>query len=180
MSIIQEIMEHNKSFVENEEYKSFETSKYPKKKLAVLSCMDTRLTLLLPAALGVRNGDIKIIKNAGATISHPYGSVMKSLMVCVYELGIEDILVIGHYDCGMLNLRSDEITKKIIMAGIDEETITKVKAEIDFDKWLSGFEDVEQSVRDTVKIIRNHPLIPERINVYGLVIDPNTGKLNQL
>ncbi len=180
MSIINEIMEYNKSFVEKEEYKSYETSKYPKKKLAVLSCMDTRLTLLLPAALGVKNGDIKIIKNAGATISHSYGSVMKSLMVCIYELGIDDILVIGHYDCGMLNLHSDEITKKMILAGISEETITKVKSEIDYDKWLSGFDDVEQSVRDTVSIIRDHPLIPKSISVYGLVIDPSTGRLNRL
>jgi len=178
MSIINEIMDFNKSFVEKEEYRFFETSKYPKKKLAVLSCMDTRLTLLLPAALGVKNGDIKIIKNAGATISHPYGSVMKSLMVCIYELGIEDVLVIGHNDCGMLNLHSEEISKKMIKAGISKEAITKVQSEIDFDKWLSGFDDVEQSVIDTSEMIRSHPLIPESINVYGLVIDPSTGKLS--
>jgi len=179
MSIINEIMEFNKRFVENEEYKSFETSKYPKKKLAVLSCMDTRLTLLLPAAIGVKNGDIKIIKNAGATISHPYGSVIKSLMVCIYELGIEDILVIGHYDCGMLNLCSEEITRKMIKAGISEEAIEKVKSEIDYDKWLSGFDDVHKSVVDTVAMIRNHSLIPESIGVYGLVMDPSTGKLDR-
>ncbi|NCC68553.1 MAG: carbonic anhydrase, partial [Clostridia bacterium] len=75
--MIDEILRFNKEFVENEEYKSFKTSKYPDKKIAVLSCMDTRLTLLLPAALGIKNGDVKIIKNAGGIISHPYGSVMR-------------------------------------------------------------------------------------------------------
>jgi len=179
MSIINEIMEFNKIFVEKEEYKFFETSKYPKKKLAVLSCMDTRLTLLLPAALGMKNGDIKIIKNAGALISHPFGSVIKSLLVCIYELGIEDILVIGHYDCGMQNLRSDEITAKMLKAGISEEAINNVKLEINYDEWLSGFDDVEQSVNDTVAMIRRHPLIPASINIYGLVMDPNTGALSE-
>lgn len=49
--------------------------------------MDTRLTELLPAALGIHNGDVKIIKNAGAVISHPFGSVIRSLLVAIIELG---------------------------------------------------------------------------------------------
>lgn len=53
--------------------------------------MDTRLTELLPAALGIRNGDVKIIKNAGGVISHPFGSVIRSLMVAIYELGVKEL-----------------------------------------------------------------------------------------
>jgi len=180
MSMIDEILQFNKGFVEREEYKSHKASKYPSKKLAILSCMDTRLTLLLPAALGLKNGDVKIIKNAGGVISHPFGSVMRSLMVCIYQLGIEEILVIGHYDCGMQNLRSDEITQKMLSAGIHTEVIDRVKAEIDYDKWLSGFECVEQSVSETVAQIKNHPFIPERIKIYGLIMDPDTGRLDRL
>ena len=62
--------------------------------------MDTRLIELLPAALGIRNGDAKIIKNAGGVITHPYGSVMRSLLVAILELGVEEVMVIGHTDCG--------------------------------------------------------------------------------
>lgn len=67
--MIQDILEYNKKFVENKEYECYQAGKYPEKKLAILSCMDTRLTELLPAALGIKDGDAKIIKNAGAVIT---------------------------------------------------------------------------------------------------------------
>lgn len=60
--MINEIMEYNKKFVEDKAYEPYLTSKYPDKKLAILTCMDTRLTELLPAALGLKNGDAKINK----------------------------------------------------------------------------------------------------------------------
>ena len=63
--MLEEILEYNKAFVESKAYEKYAAGKYPNKKLAILSCMDTRLTELLPAALGLRNGDAKIIKNAG-------------------------------------------------------------------------------------------------------------------
>ena len=64
-SMIDQIIAYNKTFVAQKGYEKYLTDKYPDKKLAVLSCMDTRLTELLPAALGLKNGDAKIIKNAG-------------------------------------------------------------------------------------------------------------------
>ena len=62
-------------------------------KLAIVSCMDTRLTELLPRALGLKNGDAKIIKVAGGTLLTPYDSVMRSLLVAIYELDCEEIMV---------------------------------------------------------------------------------------
>ena len=99
--MIDEIMEYNRKFVENKGYEPYLTSKYPDKKLAILTCMDTRLLELLPAALGIKNGDAKIIKNAGGVIVHPYGSVVRSLLVGILELGVEEVMVIGHTDCGV-------------------------------------------------------------------------------
>ena len=99
--MIEEILAYNRKFVEEGGYEPYQTSKYPEKKLAVLTCMDTRLTALLPAALGLKNGDAKIIKNAGGVITHPYGSVVRSLLVAILELGVEEIMVIGHTDCGV-------------------------------------------------------------------------------
>ena len=69
--MIDQIIAFNKTFVEQKGYEKYLTSKYPDKKLAVLSCMDTRLTELLPAALGLKNGDAKIIKNAGGLVIQP-------------------------------------------------------------------------------------------------------------
>ena len=76
--MIEEMLAYNKKFVEEKRYEQYAASKYPNKKVAILTCMDTRLTELLPAALGLKNGDAKIIKNAGGVITHPYGSVVRS------------------------------------------------------------------------------------------------------
>ena len=76
--MIDEILKHNAEFVETKGYEKFVTSKYPDKRIAIVTCMDTRLVELLPAALGVRNGDVKIIKNAGGTeyvLRHDYEPV---------------------------------------------------------------------------------------------------------
>ena len=81
--MIDSILNYNREFVAKKGYEKFVTDKYPDKKLAVLSCMDTRLTELLPAALGLRNGDAKIIKNAGGLVISPFDSAMRSLVVAV-------------------------------------------------------------------------------------------------
>lgn len=88
--IIEEIIKYNENFVASKAYEKYITSKYPDKKLAILSCMDTRLTELLPAALGLKNGDAKLIKNAGGLVVSPFDSAMRSLLVAIYELGVED------------------------------------------------------------------------------------------
>lgn len=64
--MIDDILSYNREFVAREGYREYATSKYPDKKIAIVTCMDTRLVELLPAALGIRNGDVKMIKNAGA------------------------------------------------------------------------------------------------------------------
>ena len=181
MSYIEEMLEFNRKFVETKQYELYPIRKYPQKKIAVISCMDTRLTEILPAALNFKNGDIKIIKNAGAVIAHPFGSAMRSLMIAIYELGVEDILVIGHHDCGMKGMQAQKIIKKIINKGITKERLDFINTcGIDINKWLKGFDSVEESILETVRIIKNHPLIPADIRVYGFIIDPETGKLDRL
>lgn len=174
-------MRFNEEFVENKQYEQYLAGKYPDKKIAILTCMDTRLTELLPAALGLKNGDVKMIKNAGGVISSPVGSVMRSLVVAVYTLGVEEIIVVGHHDCGMQNLDVNQIIEKMKSRGISEEKIEFMKScGVDFDKWLSGFECVEESVSETVKMIKNHPLMPKDIPVHGLIMDPVTGKVDKI
>ena len=79
--MIDQIIDYNKTFVAEKGCEKYITDKYPDKKLAVLSCMDTRLTELLPAALGLKNGDAKIIKNAGGLVISAFDSAMRSLIV---------------------------------------------------------------------------------------------------
>jgi carbonic anhydrase len=176
---LEEILEYNKAFVESKEYDKYITSKKPDKKLVVLSCMDTRLTELLPKALNFKNGDIKLVKNAGASIMHPFGSIVRSIIVAVYEFNAEEVLVIGHHDCGMSNLNADKVISKALDRGISEEVITTLcNAGIDIKKWLHGFNSVEESIKESVETIKNHPLIPKDVKVHGLILDPETGKVD--
>lgn len=77
MSILSEILDYNRSFVQRKEYEALRTDRFPNKHMVILTCMDTRLAELLPRAMNIRNGDAKILKNAGALVSHPFGSVMR-------------------------------------------------------------------------------------------------------
>lgn len=178
--MIEAILRHNKKFVEEKGYDKFITNKYPDKKIAVLSCMDTRLTALLPEALGIKNGDVKMIKNAGGGIAHPFGSVVRSLIVAIYDLGVEEIMVIGHTDCGAQHMDSAKLIEKMKERGVSEETLKLIDyCGIDFESWLSGFECVEDSVKASVKTLKDHPLIPEIISIRGFVIDSTTGELTE-
>ena len=91
--MIEEMLAYNREFVRSRGYEKFQTSKFPDKKIAILTCMDTRLVELLPAALGIRNGDVKLIKNAGGMITGPFDSAVRSLLVGIIELGVEEVMV---------------------------------------------------------------------------------------
>lgn len=175
---MKDILLYNSKFVEERKYEPFCTSKFPDKKIAILSCMDSRLTDLLPAALGLKHGEAIIIKNAGGIISHAFGSIIRSLLIAVYELGVEEIAVIGHTDCGVQSLNADKMMETMIQRGIAKETIDTVRfCSPDFEDLLQGFENVNDAVSQTVEFIRQHPLIPEDIKLYGFVMDTETGKL---
>lgn len=179
MSLISQILEHNRQFVAEGKYEEFRTDRYPNKKLAVLTCMDTRLVELLPRAMNLRGGDAKIIKNGGAIVSHPFGSIMRSILVAVYSLGVQEIAVVGHHDCGMTGLECSTILDKAIQRGIQPEVIQTLQAAgINLDQWLRGFDRVADGVAASVDMIRKHPLIPRDMPVHGLLIDPATGRLD--
>lgn len=178
MNKLQEILEYNKSFVQNKSYEKYNTSKYPYKKMVIFSCMDTRLTELLPRALNFKNGDVKIIKNAGAVIMHPFGSIMRSILVAIYELNAEEVFVIGHHGCGMSNIDTTSTVEKMLERGISKDTMLTLEyAGINLKNWLHGFNCVTDSIKETVSSIKNHPLMPNDVSVHGLIIDPETGEL---
>ena len=181
MSLLKDILAHNAEFVRRKEYEPFLTDRFPDKKLVVLTCMDTRLIELLPHAMNLRNGDAKVIKNAGAIVSHPFGSVMRSILVAVYELRVAEVAVVGHYGCGMTGLSCDRILEKAISRGVPPQTLQILQnAGLDLPNWLKGFNSPEDGVRQSVETIRKHPLLPKDVPVHGLMISPETGKLDLL
>lgn len=181
VSEIERIMQFNKQFVESGEYARYETSKYPDKKIAIVTCMDTRLVQLLPAALGIKNGDVKIIKNAGGTITNPFDSTIRSLLVAIYELGVNEVMIIGHTGCGVQGMDGAEMLHLMKERGIDDEHITLMKhCGINLEEWLHGFDDTDAAVLETVDLVKNHPLVPKDIVVRGYIMDSTTGALRAL
>ena len=178
ISTIDSVLAFNREFVASKGYEAHLTDKYPDKKLAILSCMDTRLSVLLQDALGLRNGDAKIIKNAGAVIPSPWDSAMRSLIVAVYELGVEEIMIVAHTTCGACHMSFHHFKEEMLRRGILERELQRT--DIDLDEWLEGFHDTEKSVRNTVATIVNHPLIPADVTVRGFIIDSATGELTEV
>lgn len=165
--MIDTILEYNRKFVESGEYEKYKTSKYPDKKIAILTCMDTRLVTLLPAALGIRNGDVKLIKNAGAVVTNPFDSTIRSLLVAIYELGVNEIMVIGHTGCGVQGMDAGEMLHLMKERGIDDEHISLMRhCGIDLDSWLHGFDDTPSAILETIDLIsdRTIPWYPRMLS----------------
>ena len=179
--MIDQIIEYNKEFVAQRGYEKYRADKYPAKQLAVLACMDTRLTELLPAALGLKNGDAKVIKNAGGLVISPFDSAMRSLIVAIYELHVNEVMVVAHTQCGACHMSFDHFYGEMTQRGISKDTLETMRhCGIDLDHWLEGFKDTPESVRKTVATIRNHPLVPADVTVRGFIIDTVTGELEEI
>jgi len=171
MTILDEVLSKNESFVET--FEGEELSHHPQKKLAILTCMDCRLVDFLEPALGLKRWDAKIIRNAGNSIVGE--DVIRSIAVALYGLGAEEVMVVGHTQCGMAHVDIKALKSKMIESGILEDDISKY----DLSEWIGGFESEEENVIDVCEKIKNHPLIPD-VPIHGLIIDIVTGKLKIL
>lgn len=179
MPLLNNILEYNQSYVNNKEYENLITTKKPNAKAVLLTCMDTRLTELSTQALGFKNGDVKVVKNAGATITHPYGSTMRSLLVAIYALGAEEIIIMGHKDCGMGNLDVSSVISTMKERGVSDITLDTIQhSGIDIESFLKGFSDVTENVKTNIQTVYNHPLFDKKVPIHGLVIDPHDGSLD--
>ncbi len=179
--MIDELLQYNRDFVSRKAYEPYATTKYPDKKIAIVACMDTRLVRLLPASLGLRNGDVKLIKVAGGVVLQPFDSVVRSLIVAVYELGVEEIMIVGHTDCGAQHMNAHEIIQKMTERGIPADHIDMMAySGIDFERWLSGFDDTEMAVAQSVHLLRHHPLMPSSLVVRGFIMDSHTGLFTEV
>ncbi|WP_129125842.1 beta-class carbonic anhydrase [Geomonas oryzae] len=174
MSLLEKVLSHNKKFVRPGAFPPL--PKDPKKQLAIFTCMDTRLVDFLEPAMGIKRGDAKVIKNAGNTLVDPNGGVIRSLVAAVFLLGVEEIFVIGHKDCGMASVDVDLLKQKMVERGVDPAAIEALDP--DLGQWVGAFSCPEENVERVTSIIRNSPLIPKDVPVHGLIFCPNDGHLD--
>jgi carbonic anhydrase len=136
----------------------------PRRKVAVLSCMDARV---IPSRiLGLSEGDAHIIKNAGGVVTD---DAIRSLAISQNLLGTEEIVLIHHTDCGMLTFTDDELADKL-----EQQTGQRPG-------WRAeSFSDVEEDVRDSIRRIAESPFIPRKDSIRGFVFDVETGELREV
>ncbi|HBA89233.1 MAG TPA: carbonic anhydrase [Geobacter sp.] len=173
MKLLDKILDVNQSFVRPGAFPPL--PKDPKKQFAIFTCMDTRLVDFLEPAMGIKRGDAKIIKNAGNTLVDPQGGVIRSLVAAIFLLGVEEIFVIGHKDCGMSSVDAEKLKGLMVERGIDPQAIEALVP--DLGQWLGAFACPEENVERVVSIIRSSPLIPKDVPVHGLIFCPNDGQL---
>ena len=174
MNLLNSILTTNRDFVHPGAFPPL--PKNPKKQFAIFTCMDTRLVDFLEPAMGIKRGDAKIIKNAGNTLIDPlHGGVIRSLVAAIFMLGVEEIFVIGHEDCGMANINPEQLKSDMIARGISPKAIETLVP--DLAQWLGAFACPEENVNGVVEKIRANPLIPADVPVHGLIFCPNDGHL---
>ena len=115
-------------------------------------------------SLGLREGDAHLIRNAGGVASD---DAIRSLVISHWRLGTERAFVIGHTQCGMATFTDEELRRLLA---------EKTRAEVDHLYFLT-FSDVDERVRESVRILRETPLLPDDYEVTGLVFDVETGLL---
>lgn len=135
----------------------------PSRKLAVLACMDARLTV--EEVLGLRTGEAHIIRNAGGLATD---DALRSLVISQHLLGTEEIIVIEHTGCGMLTFTDEPVQKQIAEAQGAQADLP-----------LRSFSDLEANLRAQVERIRSHPWV-RKVPVHGLVYEVETGRLREV
>lgn len=163
MSSIDEVLAANEIYSRTHEFRKL--TPRPKRKLAVLTCMDVRLSI---RTLGLREGDAHIIRNAGGIVTD---DTLRSLVVSHYLVGTAEFMVINHTDCGLMHT-----SEQRMRARIQNRTGTAAVAPASF----YTFQNVEENVRHQLQKLRTHPWVPKTVAVRGFVYDVTRGRLREI
>jgi len=164
MSVINEALQANSRYARD--FTLGHLPMPPARKLAVVACMDARLTV--EQVLGLRTGDAHIIRNAGGIVTE---DVIRSLLISHYLLGTEEWMIINHTDCGMLTFKDEKL-----LARLQREWETTAVSPAHF----HAFSDVEENVRRQIQKVQSHPWVSGEIPVRGFIYDVKTGQLSEV
>ena len=135
----------------------------PRRKVAVLACMDTRIDLF--TMLGLQRGDAHIIRNAGGLVTD---DALRSLSASQRLLGTEEVVVVMHDGCGLHGASEDDFAQALAADGV-------------LPTWrLGAFGDVETTLRHSLARLRASPELVAREHIRGFVFDPETGRLREV
>jgi carbonic anhydrase len=183
--VIDEILAHNEQFVRHKTLPIIGHA--PRRRMAVITCMDCRLVQMFEQALGLERGDVLELRTAGATISQPEreggsSDLIRSLAGGIYLLGVREVAVIGHTQCGLAHADPTGLIASMQALGVNPEELIQRENLGNVQGlmgWLGTFNEVHINVREVVNVIRNSPYLP-KVPVHGLVIDIETGRLEMV
>ena len=162
MTETDELLANNRAHVESHGLAALPVA--PRRRTTVVACMDSRLDVF--AALGLGNGEVHVIRNAGGLVTD---DVIRSLAISQRLLGTREVILIHHTDCGLLKITDDEFA-----AAIEADTGASPS-------WRAGaFSDLDAAVRVAIARIRESPFIPFKESVRGFVYDVATGELREV
>jgi carbonic anhydrase len=163
MSVTEELLQANQQYAAS--FDQGALAMPPARKIAILACMDARLTV--EPMLGLKTGDAHIIRNAGGIATE---DALRSLIISHHLLGTQEFIVINHTDCGMLTFNDHDLLHKL-----EEQSGQSTIAPVHF----HSFQNLEFNVLQQVARIKNHPYV-HNIPVRGFVYDVKTGKLAEV
>lgn len=164
MSVTDEVLKSNEAYA-----KRFQLGHLPippARGLAVVTCMDARLTV--EDMLGLTTGDAHIIRNAGGIVTE---DALRSLIISHHLLGTQEILIINHTDCGMLTFKDQELRDRLLK---ESKTAAVVPGA------FHAFDDLATNVRQQVQKVKSHPWVPDHLLVRGFIYDVKTGRLAEV
>ena len=162
MSAIDQLLENNERY--SESFEGGDLPIPPAKKIAIVTCMDARLSPYV--MLGLHEGDAHVIRNAGGVVTD---DEIRSLAISQRLLGTEEIMLIHHTDCGMLTFSDDDFR-----AQIQQDTGVKPQ-------WAAeAFADLDEDVRQSMARVKASPFIPHKDSVRGFVYEVETGRLREV
>jgi len=164
MSVIDDVLKANETYAGQFTFGHLPMP--PARKLAIVACMDARMTV--EQMLGLKTGEAHIIRNAGGIVSD---DVLRSLLISHYLLGTQEFMVINHTDCGMVTFRDEDLRTRLQQA-----TGTAVVTPAHF----YAFQDVRENVRQQVQKVKSHPWIPRYVPIRGFIYEVQTGKLTEV
>jgi len=162
LSVTDDLLANNQAYAE--EFDKGDLPIPPARKIAVLTCMDARLSPYV--MLGLNEGDAHVIRNAGGVVTD---DEIRSLAISQRLLETEEIMLIHHTDCGMLTFKDDDFSRQL-----QEDTGVKPS-------WpAESFSDLDEDVRQSIARIQASPFIPRKDSVRGFVYEVETGRLREV
>jgi carbonic anhydrase len=162
MGVTDDLLANNRAFAARHGREHLDVQ--PSLRLAVVTCMDSRLDVF--GALGLGMGEAHVVRNAGGVITD---DVIRSLAISQRRLGTVEIVLIHHTDCGM-----QKVTDDGFRAELQEATGVAPSFAIE------SFRDEEANVRQSIQRVRNSPFIPHTDKVRGFVYDVDSGELREV